>query len=172
MTTITKARLKLRYEEEIRPALVERFGYSSPMQAPQIKKITLNMGVGEAKQDSKMLEAAAEQLATIAGQKPSIRRSRISIAAFRLREGQPVGLYGADEGDEELRRGLDGSLDGEPPESACEHGCLLSVDIAVVEPDDPQPGGDGAGRGADERPAGPVTHRRPRPVGGHRSGRP
>jgi len=92
MTTITKARLKLRYEEEIRPALVERFGYSSPMQAPQIKKITLNMGVGEAKQDSKMLEAAAEQLATIAGQKPSIRRSRISIAAFRLREGQPVGL--------------------------------------------------------------------------------
>jgi large subunit ribosomal protein L5 len=92
MATITTARLKVRYQEEIRPALVERFGYSSPMQAPRIEKVTLNMGVGEAKQDSKMLESAAEQLATIAGQKPNVRRARKSIAAFRLREGQPVGL--------------------------------------------------------------------------------
>ena len=92
MATITTPRLKVRYQEEIRPALVERFGYSSPMQAPRLEKVTLNMGVGEAKQDSKMLEAAAEQLATIAGQKPNVRRSRKSIAAFRLREGQPVGL--------------------------------------------------------------------------------
>src|SRR5215203_5011322 len=86
------ARLKDRYSEEIRPALTERFGYSTPMQAPRLLKITLNMGVGEAKQDSKMLEAAQEQLATIAGQKPNIRRARKSVAAFKLREGMPVGL--------------------------------------------------------------------------------
>ena len=64
------ARLKTTYLDEIRPALKERFGYSSVMQVPKIEKITLNMGVGEAKQDSKMLDAAQEQLATIAGQKP------------------------------------------------------------------------------------------------------
>src|SRR5215204_3618524 len=86
------ARLKDRYLEEIRPALIQRFGYSSTMQAPRLLKITLNMGVGEAKQDSKMLEAAQEQLATIAGQKPNVRRARKSVAAFKLREGMPVGL--------------------------------------------------------------------------------
>jgi large subunit ribosomal protein L5 len=96
MATVTDsaptARLKTRYLEEIRPALIERFGYSSPMQAPKIEKITINMGVGLAKQDSKMLKAATEQLATIAGQQPSVRRARKSIAAFKLREGMPVGL--------------------------------------------------------------------------------
>jgi large subunit ribosomal protein L5 len=86
------ARLKTRYLEEIRPALIERFGYSSPMQAPKLSKITLNMGVGDAKQDSKVLKAAQEQLATIAGQQPSVRRARKSIAAFKLREGMPVGV--------------------------------------------------------------------------------
>src|SRR5947199_10305944 len=86
------ARLKERYESEIKPDLVKRFGYSTPMQAPRLTKITLNMGVGEAKQDSKMLEAAQQQLATIAGQKPNIRRARKSVAAFKLREGMPVGL--------------------------------------------------------------------------------
>lgn len=86
------ARLKERYVTEIRPELVERFGYSSPMQAPKITKITLNMGVGEAKQDSKQFEQAQEQLAAIAGQKPNVRRARKSIAAFKLREGMPVGL--------------------------------------------------------------------------------
>ena len=86
------ARLKDRYNDEIKPALIERFGYASAMQAPKIEKVVLNMGVGEAKQDSKMLDAAAEQLATIAGQKPNVRRARKSIAAFRLREGMPVGL--------------------------------------------------------------------------------
>jgi large subunit ribosomal protein L5 len=90
--TATKARLKTRYLEEIRPALVERFGYSSVMQAPKLEKITLNMGVGLAKQDSKMLKAAQDQLATIAGQQPSVRRARKSIAAFKLREGMPVGV--------------------------------------------------------------------------------
>ncbi len=91
-TTAPPARLKARYLEEIRPALIERFGYSSPMQAPKIEKIVLNMGVGLAKQDSKMLKAATEQLATIAGQQPNVRRARKSIAAFKLREGMPVGV--------------------------------------------------------------------------------
>jgi large subunit ribosomal protein L5 len=86
------ARLKTRYLEEIRPALVGRFGYSSVMQAPRVEKVTLNMGVGLAKQDSKVLKAAREQLATIAGQQPSVRRARKSIAAFKLREGMPVGV--------------------------------------------------------------------------------
>lgn len=86
------ARLKLRYQDEIRPELIERFGYSSAMQVPKLQKITINMGVGDAKQDSKALQAAQEQLATIAGQQPSVRRSRKSIAAFKLREGMPVGL--------------------------------------------------------------------------------
>ena len=86
------ARLKDQYNEQIRDALVRKFGYSSVMQAPKLQKVTLNMGVGEAKQDSKMLEAAQEQLATIAGQKPNIRRARKSVAAFKLREGMPVGL--------------------------------------------------------------------------------
>jgi len=86
------ARLKDRYNDEIRDALVRKFGYSTYMQAPKLVKVTLNMGVGEAKQDSKMLEAAQEQLATIAGQKPNVRRARKSVAAFKLREGMPVGL--------------------------------------------------------------------------------
>jgi large subunit ribosomal protein L5 len=89
---IQTARFKTQYLEEIRPALIERFGYSSYMQAPKLVKITLNMGVGDAKQDSKLLDAAAEQLATIAGQKPSIRRARKSIAQFKVREGMPVGV--------------------------------------------------------------------------------
>ena len=86
------ARLKDQYRSEIRPALIRRFGYSSPMQAPEIRKITLNMGVGDAKQDSNVLDAASEQLATIAGQAPNVRRARKSVAAFKLREGMPVGL--------------------------------------------------------------------------------
>jgi len=86
------ARLKTQYLEEVRPALMEKFGYSSVMQAPVLVKVTLNMGVGEAKQDSKMLQAAQDQLATIAGQKPNIRRARKSVAAFKLREEMPVGL--------------------------------------------------------------------------------
>ena len=86
------ARLKDAYNEQIKPRLIEKYGYSSPMQAPKVVKVTLNMGVGEAKQDAKMLEAAKEQLAAIAGQQPSVRRARKSVAAFKLREGMPVGL--------------------------------------------------------------------------------
>jgi large subunit ribosomal protein L5 len=92
MATQETARLKTRYESEIRPSLLTRFGYSSPMQAPAIRKITLNMGVGDGKQDSKVIDAATEQLATIAGQRPNVRRARKSIANFKLREGMPVGV--------------------------------------------------------------------------------
>jgi large subunit ribosomal protein L5 len=86
------ARLKTRYNDEIRPALIERFGYTTPMQAPRITKITVNMGVGDAKQDSKVLDAASEQLATLTGQNPNDRPARKSIAQFKVREGMPVGL--------------------------------------------------------------------------------
>ena len=85
-------RLRERYEQEIVPELVERFSYGSPMQAPRVEKITLNMGVGEARDDVKLLDAAAEQLAVITGQRPSVRRARKSIASFKIREGMPVGV--------------------------------------------------------------------------------
>jgi large subunit ribosomal protein L5 len=84
-------RLKLRYEEEIRPQLQQEFGYRSPMQHPRLEKITLSMGVGEAKQNSKALDEAVEQLAVIAGQRPAITRARKSIAQFKLREGMAIG---------------------------------------------------------------------------------
>ena len=86
------ARLRERYEQEIRPELIKRFGYRSPMQAPRLEKITLNMGVGEAKLNTSLLDAAAEQLAVISGQKPTVRRARKSIANFKLRQGMPVGV--------------------------------------------------------------------------------
>jgi large subunit ribosomal protein L5 len=76
----------------VAPALTRKFGYSTPMQIPRLQKIVLNMGVGEARQNAKMLEAAQEQLALIAGQQPSVRRARKSIASFKVREGMPVGL--------------------------------------------------------------------------------
>jgi large subunit ribosomal protein L5 len=85
------ARLKERYLGEVKPKLIERFRYSSPMQAPKVEKITLNMGVGEAKLNTALLDAAVEQLAVISGQKPAIRRARKSIANFKLRAGMPVG---------------------------------------------------------------------------------
>ena len=85
-------RLRETYQQEIAAALTKRFGYSSPMQVPRLEKITLNMGIGDAKQDDKVLEAATEQLATIAGQKPNVRRARKSIASFKVREGMPVGV--------------------------------------------------------------------------------
>jgi large subunit ribosomal protein L5 len=88
----TTARLKTRYIDEIRPALVKHFGYSTLMQAPRIEKVTVNMGCGDAKQDSKVLDAASEQLGTITGQKPNVRRARKSIAQFKVREGMPVGV--------------------------------------------------------------------------------
>jgi len=85
-------RLRDRYEQEVLPTLMRRFGYSTPMQAPRLQKITLNMGLGEAKQDKRTFELAQGQLATIAGQQPNVRRARKSIASFKVREGMPVGL--------------------------------------------------------------------------------
>ena len=85
-------RLRELYENEVKPALVRRFGYSSPMAVPTLEKITLNMGIGEAKQNTQMLEAATEQLATIVGQRPSVRRAKKSVASFKVREGMPVGV--------------------------------------------------------------------------------
>jgi large subunit ribosomal protein L5 len=84
-------RLKQRYEEEIRSSLQEELQLSSIMQAPKITKITLNMGVGEAKTDAKALDAAIEELSTITGQRAQVRRARKSIANFKLREGMAVG---------------------------------------------------------------------------------
>ena len=89
--TATTARLKERYDSEIRARLVEAHGYASPMQAPKITKITLNMGVGEGKQDSKAVDQAVAQLALIAGQAPVITKARKSIAGFKIREGMPIG---------------------------------------------------------------------------------
>jgi large subunit ribosomal protein L5 len=85
-------RLKTRYREEIVPALMKEFNYSSVMQAPRIQKISVNIGMGEALKNSKALEAAAGDLAIVTGQKPVITKARRSIAAFKLREGMSVGV--------------------------------------------------------------------------------
>jgi large subunit ribosomal protein L5 len=85
-------RLREQYESELVGELTKRFGYSSSMQVPRVLKITVNMGVGDAKQSTPILEAATEQLATITGQQPNVRRARKSIANFKLREGMPVGV--------------------------------------------------------------------------------
>ena len=84
-------RLKTSYEQEIRPRLQDELGLSSTMQVPRLQKITLNMGVGEAKTDAKVLDSAVEELTTIAGQRAQVRRARKSIAQFKVREGMPVG---------------------------------------------------------------------------------
>jgi large subunit ribosomal protein L5 len=85
-------RLKARYEDELRGQLKDRLGVSSIMEVPRLQKITLNMGIGDAKTESKVLENALEQLTTIAGQRAQVRRARKSIASFKLREGMPVGV--------------------------------------------------------------------------------
>lgn len=85
-------RLKTRYRDEIVPALMKEFNYSSVMQAPRVQKISVNIGMGEALQNSKALEAAAGDLAIVTGQKPVITKARRSIAAFKLREGMSVGV--------------------------------------------------------------------------------
>ena len=84
-------RLKERYEDEIKPALQRELGLDSVMRVPRVAKITLNMGVGEAKTDAKALDAAIEELTLIAGQRAQVRKARKSIASFKLREGMPVG---------------------------------------------------------------------------------
>src|SRR5215210_9505913 len=85
------ARLKDRYREEIAPVLKDRFEIQNPMRIPKLEKIVVNMGVGEAAQDSRRLDSAMEDLARITGQKPQLRRARKSIAGFKIRDGMPVG---------------------------------------------------------------------------------
>jgi len=84
-------RLKERYERELRPALKDELALKTVMQVPRIQKITLNMGVGEAKNDAKQLDAAVEELTIIAGQRAQVRRARKSVAQFKIREGMPIG---------------------------------------------------------------------------------
>jgi len=84
-------RLKEQYENEIRPRLKDELGLDSIMQVPKIEKITLNMGVGEAKTDAKQLDAAMDELTIIAGQRPQVRKARKSVAQFKIREGMPIG---------------------------------------------------------------------------------
>lgn len=84
-------RLRQRYYAEIVKAMTEKFGYENPMQVPKLEKITLNMGVGEASQDKKKVQTAAEEMELIAGQKPVITKAKKSIAQFKLREGMPIG---------------------------------------------------------------------------------
>ena len=82
---------KIRYRDEIIPAMVSEFGYSSPMQAPRIQKINLNIGLGEALTNGRAMESAVRDLTTISGQKPIITRARRSIAGFKVRQGNPIG---------------------------------------------------------------------------------
>ena len=93
MTTTEKIvpRLKTRYRDEIIPALNEEFSYANRMQIPGVVKVVVNMGVGDAARDSKLIEGAVRDLATITGQRPEIRRARKSVAQFKLREGMPIG---------------------------------------------------------------------------------
>jgi large subunit ribosomal protein L5 len=85
------ARLRERFEKEVRAALVKEFGFKNPMQAPKLDKIVVNMGLGEAINNGKIIDASVEQLATITGQKPVITKARKSIANFKLRQGQSIG---------------------------------------------------------------------------------
>ncbi len=89
----TPPRLKTRYRVEILPALKDEFGFSNIMQVPGLTKIVVNMGVGEAARDSKLIEGAVKDLTIITGQKPQVTRSRKSIAQFKLREGMPIGAH-------------------------------------------------------------------------------
>jgi large subunit ribosomal protein L5 len=90
---IYEPRLRQRYREEIVPAMMKKFTYGNRMQVPRLEKIVLNMGIGEASRDIKLLDAAERELTLIAGQKPVATRARRSIAAFKIREGMPVGCF-------------------------------------------------------------------------------
>ncbi|MEU3898236.1 MULTISPECIES: 50S ribosomal protein L5 [unclassified Streptomyces] len=93
MTTTTTPRLKTKYREEIAGKLREEFSYENVMQVPGLVKIVVNMGVGDAARDSKLIEGAIKDLTTITGQKPAVTKARKSIAQFKLREGQPIGAH-------------------------------------------------------------------------------
>ncbi len=93
MSTATDVRLKARYKAEVVPALQKEFNFANVMQIPTLTKIVVNMGVGEAARDSKLIEGAIRDLTTITGQKPLVTRAKKSIAQFKLREGQPIGAH-------------------------------------------------------------------------------
>ena len=93
MTTATAPRLKARYKSDVVAALSSQFGFKNRMQIPTLTKVIVNMGVGEAAKDSKLIEGAVRDLATITGQKPIVTKARKPIANFKLREGQPIGAH-------------------------------------------------------------------------------
>ena len=99
MSTALDVRLKAKYKSEIAPALKAEFGLKNVMQIPNLTKIVVNMGVGDAARDSKLIEGAIRDLATITGQKPQVTKSRKSIAQFKLRENQPIGAHVTMRGD-------------------------------------------------------------------------
>lgn len=90
---MANTRMFKKYTEEVRPALNKEFSYGNPHQVPAIKKVVVNIGVGDAKSDSKFIDAASNELGIITGQKPQIRKARKSIAGFKLREGAPIGCF-------------------------------------------------------------------------------
>ena len=93
MSTAVDVRLKAKYKSDIAPALKNQFGYKNPMMIPSLVKIVVNMGVGDAARDSKLIEGAVRDLTIITGQKPQVTKARKSIAQFKLREGQPIGAH-------------------------------------------------------------------------------
>ena len=93
MTTTTNPRLKQKYRDEIKGKLQDEFSYENVMQIPGLVKIVVNMGVGDAARDSKLIDGAVKDLTTITGQKPAVTKARKSIAQFKLREGQPIGCH-------------------------------------------------------------------------------
>ena len=95
----TRPRLKERYRAEIAPALKEEFGYANVMQTPGLTKIVVNMGVGEAARDAKLIDGAVRDLSAITGQRPAVVKARKSVAQFKLREGMPIGAYTTLRGD-------------------------------------------------------------------------
>jgi len=99
VTALATPRLKTRYADEIKPALVKEFGYGNPMQVPGIVKVIVNMGVGEAARDAKLIDGAVRDLSAITGQKPVVTKARKSIAQFKLREGMPIGAHTTLRGD-------------------------------------------------------------------------
>ena len=93
MSTAVDVRLKAKYKSDIAPALKSEFGFKNPMMVPTLVKVIVNMGVGDAARDSKLIEGAIRDLTTITGQKPQVTKARKSIAQFKLREGQPIGAH-------------------------------------------------------------------------------
>jgi large subunit ribosomal protein L5 len=98
-TALARPRLKARYTDEIKGQLLEQFGYGNVMQVPGVVKVVVNMGVGDAAKDAKLIEGAVRDLSAITGQKPVVTRARKSIAQFKLREGMPIGAHATLRGD-------------------------------------------------------------------------